>query len=405
MRPSILFAVVLAFVVPVRAQQTGAQDRIYTVKALDRIARPVLSALAAGELKKNMPLGPGEEGRRKFTHLEAFGRTMVGIAPWLALGPDSSPEGRLRSEYITLSRKALVNATDPASPDRLDFSTPNQPLVDTAFLSLALLRAPDQLWKPLTPQQQTNVIAALKETRKIKPGESNWLLFSALVEAAIWHFTGECEMRPITYALEKHQQWYLGDGTYGDGPQLHWDYYNSYVIQPALIAVLEVCKEKGDPNARLLPDTVGRARRYAEVQERMISPEGTFPVIGRSSAYRFGAFQVLSLMALRHELPKEVSPAAARCALTAVIRKTLETPGTFDDKGWLRVGAVGYQPAIRDGYVSTGSLYMCTAGLLHLGLPANDPFWTAPAEPWTQKRIWAGQDVPGDHAYSDSKEK
>lgn len=405
MRLPLLFLLLVPLATSLEAQQTGPQDRIYTVKALDRIARPVLSTLAAGELKKSLPLGTGEEDRRKFTHLEAFGRTMVGIAPWLALGPDSTPEGKLRAEFIGLSRKALVNATDPASPDHQDFTSQGQPLVDTAFLSLALLRAPDQLWKPLTPAQQANIIAALKETRKVKPGESNWLLFSASVEAAIWHFTGECEMRPITYALEKHQQWYLGDGIYGDGPQFHWDYYNSYVIQPALIAVLEVCKEKNDPNAKLLPAAIGRAQRYAEVQERMVSPEGTYPVIGRSSAYRFGAFQVLSLMALRHELPKEVTPAAVRGALTAVIRRTLEAPGTFDAKGWLRVGAVGYQPGIRDSYVSTGSLYMCTAGLLHLGLPANDPFWTSPAEPWTQKRIWAGQDIPGDHHYTDPKEK
>jgi len=36
-------------------------------------------------------------------------------------------------------------------------------------------------------------------------------------------------------------------------------------------------------------------------------------------------------------------------------------------------------------------------------LPANDPFWTAPAEPWTQKKIWSGADVPADHAYEDKK--
>ncbi len=68
----------------------------------------------------------------------------------------------------------------------------------------------------------------------------------------------------------------------------------------------------------------------------------------------------------------------------------------------LHVGAVGRQPSIRELYISTGSLYLCAAGLLHLGLPANDPFWTAPARPWTQKRIWAGEDVPPDHAYRES---
>ena len=383
---------------PVVAQATGAMDRDEAVKTLDRISRPVIEALADGKLKARIPLGPGEELRRNFTCLEAFGRTLSGIAPWLALGPDESPEGRLRARYIEMSRKALVNATDPKSPDFMNFSEDRQPLVDAAFLSLGLLRAPDQLWTPLADSQRENLVSALKTTRHIKPGENNWQLFSALVEAALWKFTGDCEIAPIRRALEKHEQWYLGDGTYGDGPEYHWDYYNSFVIQPALITVLEVCKEKDSPLAAGLPAVLGRAQRYAELQERLISPEGTFPVFGRSSAYRFGAFQTLSLVALRHELPKSVEPAAVRCGINAVVRRMISPAGTFDAEGWLRVGIAGYQPAVRESYISTGSLYLCLNGLLHLGLPASDPLWTAPASAWTQKRLWAGEDVKSDHA-------
>lgn len=270
--------------------------------------------------------------------------------------------------------------------------------VPLVVLAQALLRAPDQLWKPLDEASRANLMSALKATRKIKPGQNNWLLFSALVEAAIWKFTGECEMAPIENALTKHEQWYAGDGTYGDGPNYHWDYYNSFVIQPALISVLEVCREKQSPLAAQLPGVLVRAKRYAEVQERLISPEGTFPVIGRSSAYRFGAFQTLSLVALRHELPESVNPAAVRCGLGAVVRRMVEAPGTFDENGWLRAGVAGYQPAVRESYISTGSLYLCLTGLLHLGLPADDPFWTSPVRGWTQKRLWAGENVPADHA-------
>src|SRR5690606_17843738 len=200
--------------------------------------------------------------------------------------PAGTPEGRLRERYIKAARKGLVMATDPASPDRMNFSRGGQPLVDAAFLAQALLQAPAQLWETLQETEKAHVIAALKETRAIKPYESNWLLFSALVESAIWKFTGECEMRPIEYALAKHEEWYLGDGTYGDGPKFHWDWYNSFVIQPAMILVLEVCKEKGHELGNQLPKVLTRARRFAAVQERLISPEGTYPVIGRSSAYR-----------------------------------------------------------------------------------------------------------------------
>ncbi|TAK99340.1 MAG: DUF2264 domain-containing protein, partial [Verrucomicrobia bacterium] len=160
---------------------------------------------------------------------------------------------------------------------------------------------------------------------------------------------------------------------------------------------------KKHPLGEFYPTAIARAQRYAVVQERLISPEGTFPVIGRSSAYRFGALQHLANTALRHELPAELKPGAVRGALTAVVRRMIEAPETFDEKGWLQVGAVGHQPSIREGYIATGSLYLCLAGLVHLGLPANDPFWTAPAEPWTQKRIWSGVDISADHAYKDGK--
>lgn len=380
---------------PLKSAQT---DREFAVATMDRIARPVMESLAAGKLKASIPLGRGEEERRDFTCLEAFGRALSGIAPWLALGPDDTPEGRLRAEYIALCQKGLVNATDPGSPDFMNFTKGGQPLVDTAFLAVGLLRAPEQLWEPLDAAQRNNVVAALKSSRVLKPGLNNWLLFSSVVEAALWKFTGECEMAPIEKALAKHEEWYLGDGTYGDGPNYHWDYYNSFVIQPFLIETLKVCKEKESPLAKQLPEILKHAARYAEVQERLISPEGTFPVIGRSSAYRFGAFQTLSLIALRHELPKSVDPAAVRCALTAVIRRMTEGPGTFDKNGWLQAGIVGHQPAVKEHYISTGSLYLCLDGMLHLGLPADDPLWTGPAADWTQKRLWSGDDVPSDHS-------
>lgn len=381
-------------------------DRAYSVDVLTRVARPVLTALAEGKLKQTLPLPAGQEDRAIYTGLEALGRTMAGIAPWLELGPDETKEGKLRAEFIALTAKAIANGTDPQSPDYLNFTNGGQPLVDAAFLAHGLLRAPKQVWGKLTPTQQTNVVAALKLTRRIKPYESNWLLFSAMIEAALWQFTGECELQPIEYAVQKHMEWYLGDGTYGDGSELHWDYYNSYVIQPMLLEVLRVCADKQHALGILFYEKVlARAQRYAAVQERMISPEGTFPVIGRSSAYRFGALQHLATMALRRELPEDVKPAAVRCALTAVIRRTMAAPGTFDEKGWLQVGAVGNQPSLRESYISTGSLYLCLTGLVHLGLPADDPFWTAPAEAWTQQRIWAGQDVPADHALKEGKRK
>src|SRR6188768_830196 len=103
----------------------------------------------------------------------------------------------------------------------------------------------------------------------------------------------------IDYAVRAHQQWYVGDGLYGDGPTLHWDYYNSFVIQPMLLDVLATCGDALPAWQTMAPKITERARRYAAILERLIAPDGTFPAIGRSIAYRCGAFQLLAQMALR----------------------------------------------------------------------------------------------------------
>lgn len=376
-------------------------DRDFWVSTLTRIADPVLVNLSKGQLKANMPVesAPGQEqGRRQVSYLEAIGRLLAGIAPWLELGPDSTPEGKLRAKYLDLTHQALAHAVDPASPDFMNFTKGGQPVVDAAFLAHGLLRAPRQLKDKLPAPVRQNLIQALQSTRVIKPGYNNWLLFSAMVEAALLELGESWDAMRVDYAVREHLNWYKGDGVYGDGPDFHFDYYNSFVIHPMLLDVVRVVSEKSGSYKQEYPVLVNRAKRYADIQERLISPEGTFPVIGRSMAYRFGAFQLLAQMALTRQLPEQLPPAQVRSGLTAVIRRVMAAPGNFDPKGWLTIGFAGHQPGIGESYISTGSLYLCTTGLLPLGLPASDPFWSAPAADWTQKKIWSGQNVPADKA-------
>lgn len=382
------------------ADDPAAQQRQYLVQTLVRIADPVLVSLSQNKLRQNMPVEATTTDRKAYSHLEAFGRLLAGIAPWLELGPDETPEGKLRKKYIDLTVLSLRNATDPKSPDFMNFNKGGQALVDAAFLAQGLLRAPTQLWNRLDATTKTNVIAALKSTRVITPGYNNWLLFSAEVEAALLKFDGSCDRMRIDYALKSHQLWYKGDGTYGDGPSYHWDYYNSFVIQPMMLDILKTLSEAapGQSVKKEYETVLARAQRYAEVQESLISPEGTYPPIGRSLAYRFGAFQLLSQIAYLKALPEGLEPQQVRAALYTLIKRQVEAPGTFDKNGWLQIGLYGHQPLIGEGYISTGSLYLCAEAFLMLGLPASDTFWTGPDKDWTAKRIWKGENIPVKHA-------
>jgi hypothetical protein len=380
--------------------QPSTGDRAYWVSVLRRLSDPVLNNLAAGTLKARMPVeqAAGATRRAAVTHLEAFGRLLAGIAPWLELADDRTVEGSLRRRYAELAVTAVSRAVDPASPDFMNFTTDRQPLVDAAFLAQALLRAPRALRDalPATPRRQ--LIAAFESTRAIVPGFNNWLLFSATIEAALFRLGGQWDRMRIDYALRQHEQWYKGDGAYGDGPEFHWDYYNSFVIHPMLVDVLEACGDETAAWTEIRARVLQRARRYAAVQERLIAPDGSFPPIGRSIAYRCGAFHLLAQTSLRRALPDGVSPAQVRGGLTAVIRRTIEAPGTFDADGWLRIGFCGHQPGIGESYISTGSLYLCSMALLPLGLPPDDPFWASPPQPWTSARAWSGEPFPIDHA-------
>jgi len=380
----------------VEAQPRTETDRDYWLALLARLAEPVLTNLARGTLRRNMPVecAAGHEAdRRKYTHLEALGRLLAGIAPYLEAQTEPASQ-----RLAGLAREALGSATDPHSPDFLNFSAGGQPVVDCGFLSQALLRAPNELWKKLDPAVQRNLAAALASSRAIAPGYNNWLLFSAMVETALAMMGERWDAMRIDYAIRKHAEWYVGDGVYGDGPQFHWDYYNSFVIQPMLLDTLDGIAPHSNRWKSFEADARKRAERYAAIQERLIAPDGSFPAIGRSITYRCGAFHLLAQMALLGRLPAAIAPAQVRGALTAVMRRLMDPPGTFSADGWLQIGFCGHQPHLGETYISTGSLYLCSAALLPLGLKPGDPYWSSPAEDWTSRRIWSGKDMPADHA-------
>ena len=130
------------------SQPSPQCDRKVWVDALVKIATPVMQNLANGTLKKNIPFESlsSDPDRREVSYLEAVGRTVCGIAPWLELDPDATAEGQLRAKMTEFTLRGLKNAVDPRSPDHLRFTENRhrQPLVDAAFLAEGLLRAVDR---------------------------------------------------------------------------------------------------------------------------------------------------------------------------------------------------------------------------------------------------------------------
>lgn len=369
------------------------------LQALLTIVHPVLDALEKGELKKQMPLDFHDK-RADFAPLEAFGRSMLGLAPWLEADSRAldSEERSLQKSCRGKAVRCIAAAVDPQSPDFMNFRLGGQPLVDTAFLAYALVRAPNVLTKPLSPEVRHHLVKALRSSRKIVAYNSNWIFFSAMVEAGLYVLGEPYDIMRVLSALRAFSKWYKGDGVYGDGEMFHCDYYNSFVIQPMYVDLVELLYKQNEEIRAMRPSVLSRASRYASVLERFIGPDGSYPVIGRSVCYRFGAFQMLSQSALQHRLETGLSPASVRCALTAVIKKVMGSPHLFDERGWLLPGVYGHQPELAEEYINIGSLYLCSAVFLPLGLPPQDSFWSGTDEDWSGRKVWSGGHINIDHA-------
>lgn len=375
-------------------------DRAYWVGLLYKMSEPILRNMSQGELKKNMTLefSPTWDGRNKdVTYMEAFGRLMDGIAPWLNLPDDETTEGRQRKQIKEWALQSYANAVDPNNPDYLGWNAHSQALVDAAYIANSFIRAPKALWEPLNKETKNRYIQEFKLLRKVKPSYSNWLLFRAMIEAFLVSVDEQYDGYVLDVTLRKFKEWYLGDGWYSDGPDFSLDYYNSYVIHPMIVEITELLEQKRIATPLRFDLALRRMQRYNQLVERLISPEATYPVVGRSMTYRMGAFQSLALSAWKYGLPPHLSNGQIRNALTSVMKRMFAHDANFTRDGYLCLGFVGNYPELADYYTNNGSLYMTSLVFLPLGLPAEHSFWTSPAEMWTSQKAWSGKPFPKDY--------
>lgn len=368
-----------------------------------KIAQPVLENMSKGELQKNMnlELSPTWDGRnQKVAYLEAFGRLMAGISPWLSLPEDDTKEGKMRKQLKTWAIQSYKNAVNPENPDYLLWKGESQILVDAAYLAESFLRAPKATWEQLDQVTRERYIECFKGLRVIRPAYNNWLLFRAMIESFLLSVGEEVDHYVLSVSVNKINEWYLSDGWYSDGPEFALDYYNSYVIHPMYVEILETCKKYKFWTTVSLDLAIKRMQRFNSFIERLISPEGTYPAFGRSVVYRMGAFQSLALAAWKYGLPEGLSNGQVRSALTAVMKNMFSVEGNFDEENFLRLGFVGHQPNLSNYYTDNGSLYMTSLVFMPLGLSPTDAFWTDPAAPWTSQKAWSGQEFPIDGHHS-----
>ncbi len=391
-----------------KAKAVQQTDREYWAAQAWRLAAPVLEPMSRGALSTEMQIevSPSFDNRdRRVTYMECFGRLMAGISPWLSLPDDDTAEGKQRAQLRQWALKAYANAVDPQSNDYLLWRKEGQPLVDAAYIAESLLRGYDALWLPLDSLTKARYIDEFTRLRRVEPPYTNWLLFASTIESFLAKAGAPYDSYRVNGAVRKCEEWYVGDGWYSDGQgTFAFDYYSSYVFHAMYLETLASMRDKHAYGwninySEYYKRALKRCQKFAIILERFISPEGTFPVFGRSVPYRLAAMQPLSLMAWYQTLPSDLTNGQVRRALTKTMHRMWDAPGNYNEKGYLTIGFCGQQPDVADWYTNNGSLYITSEVLLPLGLPATHDFWTCDEQPTTQEKAWGGQSFPKDHIW------
>ncbi|MFE9411788.1 DUF2264 domain-containing protein [Streptomyces sp. NPDC006704] len=322
--------------------------------------------------------GPHSDG------LEGYARTWLLAALRVAGARGEDPHGHLE-RYAD----GLVNGTQPplpsgelvpASPDAWpSLAEVRQALVESASIALGLRLTRPWLWDVLDDRTRQRAVDWLLPALGPSPVDNNWWLFGLTVAGFLLDAGIETDRAAATIerALERVDQWYLGDGWYSDGPNRSFDHYNAWALHfyPVLHAHL------GD-DQELLARYGPRLRAQLEAHSRLFGADGAPMPYGRSLTYRFAAAAAPWLGTLTGHTP--LTPGATRRLASGTLKYFLDRPdgtGATDAAGLLTLGWHGPHPPAIQNYSGPASPYWAAKGYLGLLLPPEHPAWTAVEEP------------------------
>ncbi|MGW1866902.1 DUF2264 domain-containing protein [Streptomyces mauvecolor] len=322
--------------------------------------------------------GPRSDG------LEGYARTWLLAALRVAGARGDDPHGHLdRYAEGLASGTQLPVATGElshASPDAWPLTTHvRQAIVEAASVALGLRLTRPWLWDKLDDRTRQRAVDWLLPALGPSPVDNNWWLFGLTVAGFLQDADIETDRAKATIerALERIDQWYLGDGWYSDGPNRSFDHYNAWALHfyPVLHAHLSDDQD--------LLDRYGpRLHAQLDAHTRLFGADGAPMPYGRSLTYRFAAAAAPWLGALTGHTP--LSPGATRRLASGTLKYFLDRPegrGATDAAGLLTLGWHGPYPPVIQHYSGPASPYWASKGYLGLLLPPEHPVWTAVEEP------------------------
>ncbi|MER0239535.1 DUF2264 domain-containing protein [Fulvimarina sp. MAC8] len=302
--------------------------------------------------------------------LEGVARPLWGLVP-LSMGGGAF-------DHWPLMRKTIAAGCDPAHPGYWGRAQDrSQRCVEMAAIGMLLMMLPEEGWYPLTESEKQNLLTWLADIQTVQLVDNNWLFFAILVQEGlrkIGHADLIDEDLQARY-LDRIDQWYLGDGWYGDGPELPIDHYNGFAMHFYALLYAQYAVNPDPERARRYK---ARAGHFVQEFIHWFARTGETVMVGRSLIYRFAtaAFWGVAPFADQDSL----SVGAMKGIWARQIRSWRSKP-IFTSDGLLTRGYAYPNLTVCEEYNSPTSPYWAMKAFLPLAYGKDGAFWQAEEEP------------------------
>lgn len=347
--------------------------------AVRDLVHPILPHFSAGRAR--VRLGSfGAWFSQSDAELEGFARPLWGLVP-LAAGGGSF-------DHWDYWRAGLAAGTDPSHAERWEiYDGTQQTMVEQAAIGVGLAMAADELWHPLAPEVQANLVRWLSLINTHEPFASNWHFFRVMVNLGLEKVGAPIDAIALERSLTALDSYYIGDGWYEDGPGGHRDHYIAWAFH--VYGLIYAWARPDDPRSAAYRE---RARVFADQFQHWFDPEGGVVPFGRSLTYRFAAGSFWGALALAGE---EALPWGRIKGLWLRHLRWWSARAVSDRDGVLSLGWAYTNPWMRERYNSACSPYWALKAFLPLALPPDHPFWLADEAPHVQLSGASPQSKPG----------
>jgi hypothetical protein len=309
--------------------------------------------------------------------LETFARPCLWASHWLA-AEAVGDEALSREAVAEWLRQGLVAGVNPSSPAYWGPSANyHQHTVEMGALVLALEKASEWLWEPLSARERAMVADWMGSVRGVGLHRNNHMFFGVLPLCFLdRHGYGRSgDKRCVMRWMDIMESMHLGGGWFIDGMNETVDHYNAYAFHyyglwwGLLYGDLDWARAQRwqEWTRDFLPD-------YAH----FFAASGEPVPFGRSLTYRFAATAPFALAEKCGISP--LDPGLSRRICTQGLRFFVEKQ-ISQSQGVLNLGWTDEFPAITEAYSCAGSTYWAAKGLSPLLLSPEHPFWTAEEKP------------------------